>query len=272
MLRLKETVNLDALKLLVLRVDDTSIIVKEERKKFIDYAERVHATGYTYVRYAPASHGKGRVYADKALSMQGFSCLIRESLAYGLYHDIDMKNCHPVFLLQLCEKHGWSAQCTHLRYYINNREEVLHSIPGCTRSEAKTVMLSLMYGGHAGNVTLPPFVQGYAQELGIIAMLVAGQYTNYHTANSLNPIFSRMSLVIQDIEHKVLMVMSTYLNEQGYTPGVYMYDGLMVYRKVPGSTTPFDANVLIECQAHVYRTLGYRIVLEEKPIEKGINK
>jgi hypothetical protein len=41
----------------------------------------------------------------------------------GVGTDIDMCNAHPVILRYICKLHN--IQCSHLEYYINNREECL---------------------------------------------------------------------------------------------------------------------------------------------------
>ncbi len=69
---------------------------------------------------------KGRLYADKSLSLQNFKKEIRHYLAREEYLDIDMVNAHPTIIYQYCKKHN--IECRYLEYYVNNREDLLSKI------------------------------------------------------------------------------------------------------------------------------------------------
>lgn len=270
-LRLVECVNPTKLQYIMENID--TVMVAEERTKFAKYAALVKKDAFRCVTYSKSGE-KGRVYADGALSMQGFSKGVRSLLAHGIYHDIDMSNCHPVFLLQVCMDNGWQDKCDNLRHYVENREQVLQeicSVTKCTRNDAKKLMLTLMYGGKIetwkrkfGNP--PKFVDRYAKELTIIASLVFKRYPDFPVTNVRNPVFSKMSLLLQDIEHETLMVLSRSLREHGYIPGVYLFDGVMVYRLERNSTDTIDKTVLLRCQEIIREKLGYNVTLEEKQI------
>lgn len=226
---LQETVDINGLMHLLHNIKD--LIVPEERTKFKKYAQEILANpkgNYRMVKYAKVAHGYGRVYADGALSMQGFSKGIRKHLAANLYHDIDIVNCHPVLLAQICEKHGWEAP--HLNHYISNREAVLKTIIGKTRDESKTMFLMIMYGADIHNNA----TNGFKEEMGRIAHLVDREYPHIPG----NHPFSRMSLLLQDIEHHLMMKIATFFESNGYQIGVYVFDGLMVYRKNDTDITP----------------------------------
>ena len=91
----------------------------------------------------------GRVYAKKPYcSIGSLPREIRGTLASDYYVDIDINNCHPVLLVQLCGKH--KINCSALRTYVNNRDDYLNKVIQeyqCTRDDAKTLFLELMYGG-----------------------------------------------------------------------------------------------------------------------------
>jgi len=48
--------------------------------------------------------GCGRVYANKSLSLGSIRKEVRHTLAKEKYVDIDIENCHPIILKQLCDK------------------------------------------------------------------------------------------------------------------------------------------------------------------------
>jgi len=268
-IELEESVNLQELEQLLYNVDTE--IVQEERQKFKSYACDMFATGQRTVTYLRAKKQDiGRVYADGALSLQGFSKGIRSKLAKGIYHDIDIKNCHPVLLLQIIERNPEIVFIPKkLRYYVENRDMVLAQIQDtakCTRGKAKILMLSLLYGGKLqtwksknNNPKVPSFVTQYAFELLAIADLL-------YPKTSHNQKFSNLSLMIQNVEHEILMCISNSLETQGYLPGVYMFDGLMVYRLQRDSVDPIDCDILRKVEADVLKETGYTIELEEKEI------
>ena len=254
---LRETVDGPGLDYLLVNKD--TVMVKEERTKFSSYASQVLSGGNSrQVTYAKvASHGRGRIYADGALSMQGFSRGIRAKLAGSLYHDIDIDNCHPILLMHVCQTHGWNAP--HLKNYIDNRERVLTCSPGVSRSDAKTAMLTVMYGGSPKHQIRG--VDGFKAEMNTLADRVSVAYPDMPVSNEKNPKFSRMSLLLQDMEHDLLMEIARFFRCHGYEIGVYIYDGLMVYRKDVDQQL-LDVRLLRECEAQ----LSLKVTLSEKPL------
>ena len=84
----------------------------------------------------------GRYYAVAGLSMQGMARFIRQTIANGLYKDIDMVNAHPVILLYLAKKYKF--ECTYLKKYVEKREEIIAKVVnkyGLSRDEVKKLYL-----------------------------------------------------------------------------------------------------------------------------------
>jgi hypothetical protein len=261
-MELLETISIPAL--LHLMKNTETLIVKEERKKFLNYAQTMldHG-GKMLIKYAPVSHGFGRIYAEKALSVQSMSRFIRNSLCtQEMYHDIDIENCHPILLSFICSKHQIS--CKKLNLYIMNREDILKFVHK-DRAKAKERMLSLIFGSELNEKTTG-FVKQFADELVQIAELLFDLYLDIPISNLKNPKFSRMSILLQDMENKALGLISRCLDEHGYRPAVYMYDGLLVYRK--GEEKELDLNVLKKCEEEVMEKMeGLKIHLTEKEIK-----
>jgi hypothetical protein len=241
-LNLKETIDFEGLIHILDNID--TIVVPEERVKFKKYANEIlnNDNGHhRMVRYSKVAHGYGRLYADGALSMQGFSRGVRKYLAGNIYHDIDIENCHPILLAQICERHGWEAH--HLNHYNNNREDVLKSI-GRDRNEAKKHVLIIMYGGKMGPIT------EFKKEMDHIADLVNSAYPHIPGRDK----YSRMSLLLQDIENQLLMEIAAHFTRVGYQIGVYVFDGLMLYKR--GEDSPD----LRKCE----ESLSWKVKLVEK--------
>lgn len=92
----------------------------------------------------------GRIYADKAIGLQGFEKDVRNALAQKNYFDVDMANAQCTILLKICKDKGWT--CDTLRYYVENRDVVLRDIMGyygCARNDAKNLLLRMMFLGNA---------------------------------------------------------------------------------------------------------------------------
>ena len=70
----------------------------------------------------------GRMFCFKGL--QNVWRAFRGALCKGLMTDIDMKNCHPVILLWLCDKLG--IDCPKLREYVGRREHHLSELGKAT--------------------------------------------------------------------------------------------------------------------------------------------
>jgi hypothetical protein len=263
-IELTERVNLDALEQLKNTVRE---VAPHEATRFLNYAAGVSLVdGTVQVSYArPGKVTYGRL--QPSASFQAFSDKIRVPLARGIYHDIDVVNCHPTILLGLCRKHDWPH--TELQHYVTSRRSFFADIidaSGCTEKDAKRLVISLFYGGtfdawcdgiNRPNAPCPGRLKRFAAELASTAKLVYDQYS--HVA--VEKLYSRMSLVLQTYEHDILLCMADYFRQAGYTPGLYIHDGLMLYRKQDG---PLDPSLLRECELYVLQRINWDICLTEK--------
>jgi hypothetical protein len=260
-MELLETISIPAL--LHLMQNAETLIIKEERKKFLHYANiMLEHGGKKLITYGPVDHKYGRVYAEKALSVQSMSKNIRNSLCtQDMYHDIDIENCHPILLSFICKKHLIPSK--NLNLYIANREDILKFVHK-DRAKAKERMLSLIFGSQLNENTTGGFVKQFADELTLVAEKLFDLYPYVPISNLKNPKFSRMSILLQDMENKALQIIAHCLDENGYRPGVYMYDGLLVYKK----GEDLDLNVLRKCEKKIEEKMeGLKLRLTEKEIK-----
>ena len=101
---------------------------------------------YTHSKIAIAnSRLCGRVYSE-GYSLQNMRKPIRQFLTYGNYVDIDIENCFPVLLEQLCKNN--KIKCPNLTKYVENREYYLSTI-NVDRSIAKNLFLIILHSGTA---------------------------------------------------------------------------------------------------------------------------
>ena len=120
-----------------------------ERDQLLDYKSLIK-DGYANVKYNKVSGiPYGRSNPDRALGLYSIRREIRHTLAINNYIDIDIENCHPVILLQICKAND-GIECDNLAEYVNNRDKYLNDIIkkfNVSRDSAKKLFIKLMYFG-----------------------------------------------------------------------------------------------------------------------------
>jgi len=75
----------------------------------------------------------------------------RHALCKDIYVDVDMVNCHPSILSQICKQH--KHPCPKLDKYVSSAKQYrsdIESYHQCSRDTAKRLPISLMMGGTYG--------------------------------------------------------------------------------------------------------------------------
>ena len=91
---------------------------------------------------------RGRYFVNRALGLQCIARPVRHTIAKDYYYDVDIKNAHPVFLLDYCKKKGLVH--TELEKYVNNRQEYFDELKqgkGMDREASKKLFLKILNGG-----------------------------------------------------------------------------------------------------------------------------
>ena len=122
-LTLYETVDVKVLNKLInsdlLRVEFHNPLAKgyeNEKQQLICYKKLIKK-GKAEIKYSKAKNILfGRVNPHRALGLFSIRREIRHTLAKGIFKDIDIENCHPVLLLQICEANNIS--CKYLKRYV----------------------------------------------------------------------------------------------------------------------------------------------------------
>ena len=137
-------------------------IVDKEKLKYIldnnDYNEEVNNLARNYYESLDDSGRKRILYKQKFKHKDRYygvgSALIylkkeiRNSIIPTNIKDIDMVNCHPVILLDLCQKN--KVCCNILKNYVENRDLILDSF-GDNRKTVKELFLTILNGGFKKN-------------------------------------------------------------------------------------------------------------------------
>jgi hypothetical protein len=180
------------------------------------------------VKYKKASYNFGRVFPQKALSIGCLRRPIRHTLCYGNYTDIDVENCHPQLLKQICEANN--LNCQYLKQYVDNRAEILaetQAFYNVSRDEAKTLFIRLAYFGSFDNwvkelqlIEQRPtiFIVNYIAELKTIGQYICNANKDLLKAigNKQNERSSVVSIFLQDIERQILELVYEYLTNNKY--------------------------------------------------------
>lgn len=126
----------------------SSIHYNNEREQLLEYQKLVK-NGEARVVYNLVKGMKyGRSNPDKALGLFNIRRELRHTLAKGYYCDIDIANCHPVILEQICKRN--KIPCPFLTTLVSTREDQLKTVMdtyAVSRDCAKTLFLRLTYIG-----------------------------------------------------------------------------------------------------------------------------
>jgi phage/plasmid-associated DNA primase len=188
--------------------------------------------------------GKGRLYAEKSLSLQNLMREIRGTIAKDFYQDLDMVNCHYV-ILNYIMKNEFNFDCEHINYYIHNRNKTLDELfeinKNLTKEDIKSTFLSILYNGKNAynNIKKNKFLNNLKKELEFIYECINKKYANEiaKVEKDTNKDGSFLSLYIQQFEDKILMAIIDYLLEKKLIKKkkkkfVCVFDGLMISKYI----------------------------------------
>ena len=220
----------------------------------------------------------GRVYVRKPYySIGSLPREIRGTLASDYYVDIDINNCHPVLLVQLCD--SYKIECSALQDYVNNRDEYLKRVMDeyeCSRDDAKVLFLELMYGGSyqtwASSIgtdkkeftwitdlvnsikhVYPELLKHYEDKVKLLE-------ENGKPEKKTNREAALVSWILQDIERQILDTMLDYISRYGLKVSncVLCFDGFMMLKE------KYTPSLLAKIESYVKQKTGYFIQLSTK--------
>ena len=226
------------------KTDDDFKLALNKLKAFLStFVGKEHGTQRTY-RYA---RGKdfGRMFCSEGL--QNVWRAFRGALCKGLMTDIDMKNCHPVILLWICEK--FKIDCPKLREYVTDREhhltELCKVLRGKGREHCKRqFLMATNTNKKMENVPYPFFNEYQAEIQDVIQPALMGidelsarfkphaeQAAKRREAGGkeANEEGSFLNLVLCYNENIFLQEARAFLDSVEIETAVLMLDGLMVY-------------------------------------------
>jgi len=183
-------------------------------------------------------------------SIQGVRKDVRGFLTEGITTDIDMANCHPVILYELCLKHKF--ECPNLTLYVTDRESKLKIImesDNISREKAKKKVLTSTNSNKRINSTCE-FLKNYDKEMaGLHKKFLEKDcyaYVKDYAKDEGNLEGSFINHILCINEEHILKVMRTYCDENDIKIHSLFFDGLMVYGELNQSTLESMESYIVE--------------------------
>jgi len=155
--KLKETVDKQSLNILLDNPDQYdlgSIYVSGRRREsgirtlLMDYYNSLNEEGEVVITYKQKSK-IGRHWPDQ-ICLTTMCKAIRHTIGKMYHIDLDVKNCHPILLEQLCSRHGIQVPDVLVEYntnrdqYIDLKDRIIEVINGSAITEDDNPMVCMM--------------------------------------------------------------------------------------------------------------------------------
>ena len=184
--------------------------------------------GRKRIVYKQKSNHKDRYYGVG-------SCLsylkkeIRNSIMPKNIKDKNMVNCHPVILLNFCQKS--EVVCNILKNYVENRDVILDSFSN-NRKSVKEMFLTILNGGFKNEYSKDSRINNYLKlfenEIIKIQEYFYSKDKRY-LEKGYNYLGKNLSRIILDIENQILQVMINYFVSKRVNVFTLEYDGVKIY-------------------------------------------
>lgn len=226
----------------------------------------------------------GRCDPIKSLGLFKIRREIRHTLAKGRFTDIDIENCHPAILVQVCKQND--IDCDVLEDYVNNRsiylEEVIQEY-SVNRDAAKKLFISLLYFGGFDNWarsvgTDKPATQRIKnfkiqlQQIGTVITAanktIAKQIEkkkHKQGDEDYNLMSSVVSYYLQEIERRILETVYNFCKRKHLIPdntAVLCADGLMIL------TEHYNQGLLTDLSTLINKEFGLDLKFTTKELDQ----
>ena len=154
---------------------------------------------------------------------------IRNSIMPKNIKDIDMVNCHPVILLDLCQKNG--ITCNILKNHVENRDLILNSF-GDNRKSVKEMFLTILSGGFKNVYSSDNRINNYLKSLEKKIIEIQNYFyvkDKRYFEKDFNFKGKNLSRIILDIENQILQIMINYFVLKRINIFTLECDGLKIY-------------------------------------------
>ena len=208
-------------------------------------------TSYKY----HGSRINGRLYGIN--SLQTVKRQIKSFLTEKITTDIDIANCHPVILLELCILNNF--ECPNLTLYVDKRDDCLKKImedDSLDREEAKKKVLKSTNSNkrvHTNNA----FLKNYDKEMASLHAKFLDKdtyaYVKDYAKNEGNFEGSFINHILCINEENILKVMRTYCEQNQIKIHSLFFDGLMVYGEI-------DKSILDDIEKRIKEKTSFKMI------------
>jgi len=205
--------------------------------------------------------GYGRMYGSKG-SLETLERECRGTVCKKFYKDVDVKNCHPVLLLQYA-KHYFNQDLPEVEKLCENREAYMKEAGG-SRDDAKQEIIRIIYGGKPKIAFFEPLykeVSAFTKKLSKNPHYE--ELFNECKKQNKNIYGSFLSYILQTEERTCMFAIKKCLEAFGWKVGVLSYDGVMVEERA-------DADLIADlrgAEKFIEETTGYVVELTDKEME-----
>lgn len=221
------------------RHDDYDL--RSEYTKIKNYAKEIcKSNNNLKVEYGFVENKDFGRLQSKTPSIQRLYNGFRGILCDGMTYDLDMNNCHPHIIMNLCKKH--KIPCYNIQKYIENREPYLKAIMdelNISRSEAKSLYLTCI--NKEGLTTKfknkviknNDFIEFDKETSNIISLLYdiyQKDFFKYVKDKDYNQKGKLINLVLCKIENEYLDKALNFLKSEEIEVCTLMFDGCMIYK------------------------------------------
>lgn len=225
---------------------------KAEYKKLKNYTRNILKSNNNYLvnyQYVKGKDDFGRLQSINP-SLQRMYNGFRGILCNGITRDLDMSNCHPNILLNLCKEHD--IKCDYVKQYIYNREDSLKQLMTeyeITRDEAKQTYLKCLNKEELTTKINNRIIKNvnflnYDKETSNIINALYEIYKkdfNKYVDEDYNRKGKMVNLILNKYEDIYLREAIEYLKSQKIEICTNMFDGCMIYK-----TDNYDINKILE--------------------------
>ena len=244
-----------------------------EKAMLLSYKKLIK-NGIAKVKYIKSKIGIGRV--NPKIGLITLRREIKQTLTKDKYIDIDIINCHPIILSQLCS----DLKIENLTKYINDRDKILLTMKDeykMNRDDAKTLFIRIMYGGTYENYfdeknieikdTLPimKFIKDFQNEIKKITEMFANANPDLvkkiKKIKDNNIYGSLLSHIMQEYENQILEVIYNYCSYKKAIKNnecVLCYDGIMIKKD------KYKVELLKELEEEILNKTSFKVNLIEK--------
>ena len=255
-------------------------IVIEPKQMVIKYCKEVlkSQTGFLKRNYQN-NDGVGRMFLKKRQNgFQNMKRKFRSILASDDYFDLDVKNCHPVILLQYCQKNDINYY--YLEKYVKNRDDIINET-NLSKDLVKMQFLKVLYGGKFNwdefslcDEKIKKFLKKFALEMKEILShivklnpdILSIVQKSIKEKEYDNDEGSVCALLCQNIENTIIQNTLHFLRIKKFDVGVLCFDGVMVR-----NTLNISKNIITDLNNYIQKKTDYKIEFVIKPFIKYID-